>query len=206
MSASDKYDRLAGGFSEREYADPLGYSARRARTILDLGPPLAAGASVLDLCCADGIMASSLIAHGLRYTGVDFSPNMIEAARRRNPGVTFVEARMEDYEPPEPVDVTICLRSFYLADDQLGFFRRVAGYTTVKFVFDLWRIAHPPAPVLDDLRAAGFAHVELRSFFVPQRRSAPRAALPLLAALERTGPLAALLSRRFGPTFCCAYT
>ena len=205
MSASEKYDRLADGFSEREYADPVGYAARRARTILDLGPPLAAGAHVLDLCCADGIMAPPLIAHGLRYTGVDLSPNMIEAARRRNPGVTFVEARMEDYEPPAPVDVTICLRSFYLAEDQLGFFREVAGYTKVKFVFDLWRITHPPGPVLDDLGAAGFTHIELRSFFVPQRRSTPRAALPLLATLERTGPLATLLSRRFGPTFCCAY-
>ena len=54
----------------------------------------------------------------------------------RNPGLTFEVARSENYEPPEPVDATICLRSFYYPPDRQAFFRRVRGYTRKKFVFD----------------------------------------------------------------------
>jgi trans-aconitate methyltransferase len=199
-----KYAALAEGFAEREYADPAGYSARRARTIGDLGPRLPAGASLLDLCCADGIMAAPLTESGLRYTGVDASPAMLEAARRRNPGLEFTEGLMESYSPPEPVDATICLRSFYLAEDRVAFFRHVLGYTRVKFVFDFRQPAHPADLVVRDLRAAGFTRIELRPFFMPQRRALPGPAARALEALERAGPLASLLSRRFGRMFCSA--
>jgi trans-aconitate methyltransferase len=204
VSTRAKYDELADGFSEREYADPKEYSERRARLIVELGPRLASGESVVDLCCADGIMAAPLTARGLVYTGVDVSERMLEAARRRNPGIAFVAGRMEDYTPSEPVDVTICLRSVYLAPDRVAFFRRVLGYTRVKFVLDLRRQEDSVESVVHDLRAAGFSHVELRTFFMPQRRKLPGPALGALELLERTGPLANLLSRRFGRVFCSA--
>ena len=51
MSTRDKYAALADGFAEREYADPVRYSTRRAGVIAGLGPPLRAGESVVDLCC-----------------------------------------------------------------------------------------------------------------------------------------------------------
>ena len=44
----------------------------------------------------------------------------------------------------------------------------------------------------------------MRPYFVPQRRALPGVALTLLAVLERTGPLAMVLSRRFGRVFCSA--
>jgi len=203
-SIGAKYAALADGFAEREYADPAGYARRRARIIATLGPPLAPGATVLDLCCADGIMTAPLLAYGVAYTGVDASPEMLDAARRRNPGVEFREGRMEEYEPPQPVDVTVCLRSFYLAPDRVAFFRRVLGYTRVMFVFDFRPAEYPADGVLRDLRAAGCERFELRPFFMSQRHSMPGPAQSALEALERTGPLASLVSRRFGPTFCCA--
>ena len=99
MSTRDKYAALADGFAEHEYADPVRYSTRRAEVIAGLGPPLRAGESVVDLCCADGIMAAPLTSLGLVYTGVDATEQMIAAARKRNPGLDFVVDRMEDYEP-----------------------------------------------------------------------------------------------------------
>ena len=204
MSTRAKYDALADGFSEREYADPAGYSARRARVILELGPRLAPGASLLDLCCADGIMAAPLEALGLDYAGLDTSEEMLAAARLRNPGTHFVAGRIEEYEPDDPVDATICLRSFYLAEDRVAFFRRVLGYTRVKFVFDFRQPEHPAESVVRDLRRAGFTRIELRPFFAPQRRALPPPGLRLLDGLERTGPVATLLSRRFGRLFCSA--
>ncbi len=204
MSTRDKYAALADGFAEREYADPVRYSTRRAGVIAGLGPPLRAGESVVDLCCADGIMAASLTSLGLVYTGVDATEQMIAAARKRNPGLDFVVDRMEDYEPAEPVDLTICLRSFYLAEDRVGFFRRIRGYTRKKFVFDFRPMVFPVDGVLSDLREAGFSRIELRPFFLPQRKALPGAALPLLSVLEHSGPAGLALTRRVGCVFCSA--
>jgi SAM-dependent methyltransferase len=201
----EKFDRIARGYSEHDYADPVRYAARRAEVILALGPRLERGETVLDLGCGDGIMATPLTAHGLRYRGVDASEGMVVAARARNPGVPFEVARSEEYEPSEPVDATICLRSFYYPPDRQAFFRRVRGYTLKKFVFDFRPRVHDPASVVADLEAAGFARIELRPFFLPQLRHLPGAVVPLVFALERSGPLASLAARRYGRLFCAAH-
>ncbi len=204
MTVLDKYDRIADGYSEHDYADPVRYAAHRAELIVELGVQLQRGESLLDLGCGDGIMAPPLVAYGLRYQGIDASTGMVEAARARNPGLSFTVARSEDYEPPEPVDATICLRSFYYPPDRRAFFRRVASYTRRKFVFDFRPRAHEAGPIVDDLRAAGFATIELRPFFLPQLKRLPGIAVPAVYALERTGPLASLVSRRYGRVFCAA--
>ncbi len=204
MSSAEKYDRLAAGFSEREYADAVQYAARRARMIVALGPRARSGQSVLDLGCGDGIMAAPLGDYGLLYSGVDSSEQMVEAARRRHPGLAFAVSRSEEYEPPAPVDVTICLRAFYYPEDRVAFFRRVGSYTRGKFVFDFRDSVHPRRQIVRELQAAGFSRIELRPFFTPQNRRIPAPALPLLDALERTGPLAGALAQRVGRIFCSA--
>ncbi len=204
MSSNEKYDRLAPGFSEREYADPNRYSARRADMIVALGPALAAGDTVLDLGCGDGIMAGPLTGHGFRYTGVDASPQMVVEAKRRHPSLEFVAERSEDYDPPQEVDATICLRAFYYPEDRVAFFRRVRSYTRKKFVLDFRQAENSAESVLGDLRAAGFSRIEVRPFFTPQRKALPGFSLPLVSLVERTGPLAMALSHRAGRVFCSA--
>ena len=201
-----KFDRIAHGYSEHDYADPVRYAARRAQLIVELGPRLEPGQTVLDLGCGDGIMAAPLTACGLRYSGIDASAGMVDAARLRNPGLSFEISRSEDYVPAEPVDATICLRSFYYPGDRQAFFRRVGGYTLVKFVFDFRPRVHAPASVVADLRTAGFTGIVLRPFFLPQRRRLPGAVVPVVNALEWTGPLASFASRWYGRMFCAAWT
>ena len=201
----DKFDRIARGYSEHDYADPARYAARRAAIIVQLGPRLGHGESVVDLGCGDGIMATPLTAYGLRYRGVDSSAGMIDAARVRNPGLPFDVARSEDYEPPEPVDGTICLRSFYYPPDRREFFRRVRSYTRKKFVFDFRPRVHSQASIAADLEAAGFGRIAFRPFFLPQLRLLPAGVVPLVYALERTGPVASLAARRYGRLFCAAW-
>jgi SAM-dependent methyltransferase len=195
----NKYGPQAERWSEEAYADSDAYLAHRADLIVSLGPPLAPGASVLDLACGDGGLARFL--PGYRYVGVDASPEMVEAGRRR--GRELVLGDLNDYVPTEPVAATTCFRAIYYARDRAAFFRHVGDYTRTKLVFDLnprqYRVAH----IRGELRAAGFSGFELRPFFAPQRVALPESARAALHALERSGPLARLLLT-FRFSYLCA--
>src|SRR5450432_4363692 len=67
--------------------DPDRY-ARNARFVADLGAPVVellaprAGERILDLGCGDGALTAKLAALGCQVTGVDASPQQIDAARK----------------------------------------------------------------------------------------------------------------------------
>lgn len=195
----DKYGPQAERWSEDAYADSKSYLAHRAELILSLGPTLEAGDTLLDLACGDGGLADHLA--GIRYRGVDASAEMVKVARLR--GREVVLGDLNNYEPSEAVTATTCFRAIYYAADRVAFFRRVAGYTTGKLVFDLNPRQYRVEDIRADLLAAGFDRLELRPFFASQRVSLPRPAAALLRALERSGPVARLLlSVRF--SYLCA--
>jgi SAM-dependent methyltransferase len=196
-----KYDVQAERWSDTAYADAAAYLAHRAELVFSLGPPLERGDAVLDLACGDGGLADHL--PGVRYVGVDASPEMVKAGRRR--GHDVVLGDLNDYEPPEPVAATTCFRAIYYADDRPAFFRRVAAYTERKFVFDLNPRQYRVDDVRVDLRAAGFDRLDLRPFFSPQHVSLSRPAAKVLYALERSGPLARLLLGVRFSYLCAAY-
>jgi len=198
VSKAEQYARKAAGWSDAEYADATAYLAHRADLIATLGVPLAPGDEVLDLACGDGGLGEALLARGLRYRGVDATPEMVEAARRRLGGRAVVtEGDLNDYEPPEHVAATTVFRAIYYARDRAGFFRHAAGYTD-KLVFDLNPRQYPVDDVVGDLQRTGFCSVELRPFLVPQTVSLPGPLLALAKTLERSGPLArAALRARF---------
>jgi SAM-dependent methyltransferase len=196
-----KYDRQAERWSETAYGDASAYLAHRAELVGSLGPPLERGDSLLDLACGDGGLADHL--PDTRYTGVDASPEMVRAGTEH--GRNVVLGDLNDYEPPEPVAATTCFRAIYYASDRAAFFRRVAGYTERKFVFDLNPRQYRVDDVRTDLRLAGFDELELRPFFSPQRFALPRLLAASLHALERSGPLASvLLAVRFS-YLCVAF-
>ena len=199
-----KYADAAAGWSEEQYADAAGYLAHRADLVVSVGPPLVAGDVVLDLACGDAALADFLLARGLRYVGVDATEAMVAAARARLGERARVElGDLNDYEPPEPVAATTCFRAIYYARDRLEFFRRVAGYTERKLVFDLNPRQYELGDVERDLRAAGFGRLDLRPFFSPQNVALPRPAAALLHAAERTGALARL-ALRYRFSYICA--
>ena len=194
MSTSAKYTGAAERWSEEEYADSVAYLRHRAELIVSLGPRLEPGERVLDLACGDAGLADFLRAY--EYLGVDASDEMVRAARAR--GARVEVADLNDYEPPEPVAATTCFRAIYYASDRRAFFRRVAGYTEKKLVFDLNPRQYEVDEVRADLAAAGFDQVALRPFFVPQTRALPAPLAFVLRAVEKSGPLArAALRVRF---------
>lgn len=196
---SDKggqYARQAADWTERAYADVAAYLAHRAELIVRLGSRLEPGDEVLDLACGDAGLGEALLALGLRYRGVDSTPEMVGAARERVGDRAAVdEGDLNDYVPPAPVAATTVFRAIYYARDRRAFFAHVRDYTETKLVFDLNPRQYRVADVLADLRAAGFGSVELRPFFVPQTVSLPRPVLAAAKALERSGPLARLALR-----------
>jgi SAM-dependent methyltransferase len=195
-SKDDQYVRQAAGWSDEQYADVHAYLEHRARVVADLGPRLAPGDEVLDLACGDGGFGAHLLALGLRYRGVDSTPEMVAAAERRLAGRAPVElGDLNDYRPPARVAATTVFRAIYYARDRREFFRSAASYTEGKVVFDLNPRQYPLDDVLGDLREAGLPRVQLRPFFVPQTRALPRAVGALLRLAERSGPLARLVLR-----------
>jgi len=201
MSTWEKYAPDAERWSETSYADARAYLARRAELVRTLGVALAPGDTVLDLACGDGGLGDFLPEQ--RYLGVDASPEMAGAARRRGREVTCAD--LNEYEPPRPVQATLIFRAIYYARDRRALFERISGYTEKKLVFDLNPRQYRLRDVRDDLFAAGFDSLVARPFFVPQTRALPAPFLAMLRGLERCGPLARL-ALRFRFTVLCAAT
>ena len=196
MSEREQYARQAGAWTERAYADARAYLAHRADLVVSLGPTLEPGDEVLDLACGDGGLGELLLERGLRYRGVDSTPEMAAEARHRLGDRAAVDVGdLNEYVPPVPVAATTVFRAIYYARDRRAFFRHVAGYTQKKLVFDLNPRQYRLDDVLADLRAASLARVQVRPFFVPQTVALPRPLVGLATALEHTGPLARLALR-----------
>jgi SAM-dependent methyltransferase len=202
VSTSAKYSRAAERWSEEQYADSVAYLRHRAELIVSLGPRLEPGDRILDLACGDAGLADFLRLY--EYLGVDASEEMVRAAQAR--GVRVELADLNDYEPPESVAATTCFRAIYYARDRRAFFRRVAGYTEKKLVFDLNPRQYDIDEVRADLTAVGFDRVALHPFFVPQTRALPGPVAALLRAAEQSGPLArAALKLRFTYLVAASY-
>jgi SAM-dependent methyltransferase len=196
-----KYDAIAERYSAHDYADAERYYARRARLVVEHGPLLPPGSTVLDIACGDGGLGPHLLALGIDYRGVDASERMVEVARRalgdRVTRGTF------DYEPPGHVDATTIFRSLYLVPDRRTFLARVRGYTRSKLVFDFDPRAVEAAALVEDVLAAGWTHIELRPFLTPQRARLPRPVQSVLHALEPV-PGARLVTRVRFPLYVSA--
>ena len=192
----EQYARKAEGWTDAEYADARAYLDHRAELVATLGVPLREGDEVLDLACGDGGLGEHLLARGLRYTGIDAEPAMVDAARRRLDGRASVGVGdLNDFVPERPVAATTVFRAIYYAHERAAFFARAARFTERKLVLDLNPRQYRVDDVVAELVEAGFPNVALRPFFVPQTQRLPRPVVALAKAAERSGPLARLALR-----------
>lgn len=83
------YDRTAAGYAERTYK--IQQPSQRGSFMSYLASP---GASILDLGCGPGRDTNFYREQSYRVVGADLSQGMLEEARRRTPGGTFVRADM----------------------------------------------------------------------------------------------------------------
>jgi SAM-dependent methyltransferase len=193
---ADQYARAAEGWAEQQYANSAAWFAHRAELVISHGPRLEGGDEVLELACGDAALGEVLLGRGLRYRGVDITPEMVAAARARLG--ERAEAEVGDlwtYVPPAPVAATALFRALYYVPDRPAFFRHVAGYTERKLVFDFSPRRFAVDELVGELTRGGFSQVALRPFFVPTTFGLPRPLLATARMLERSGPLARLALR-----------
>jgi dTDP-3-amino-3,4,6-trideoxy-alpha-D-glucopyranose N,N-dimethyltransferase len=81
-------------------------ATRALREILQRVVPHAA--SLLDVACGTGRHLEHLRNH-FRVEGLDNSPEMLEIARNRCPGIPFHEGTLVDFRLPDTFDVVTCL-------------------------------------------------------------------------------------------------
>jgi predicted TPR repeat methyltransferase len=195
----EKFDRLAAGYREHDYADADRYFAHKARLVADLAPRLEPGDTILDYGSGDGALATPLVRRALVYHGIDASAAMVETARRREPNARFDVGTIETYVPPEPVDCIVTMRTLYLVGDRRGFFERARANVRKKLVFDFDPRVQPERVVLDELRSAGFGSVSVRPFLMAQRRRLPAPLQSLLFLAEPTPAARLVLRTGFPP-------
>jgi SAM-dependent methyltransferase len=87
----------AQNWSAADYAANAHFVPALGQPVLDLLRPQS-GERILDLGCGDGVLTEKLIGLGAKVVGVDNSPDMIEAARRRGVDARMMDARSLTFE------------------------------------------------------------------------------------------------------------
>jgi demethylmenaquinone methyltransferase/2-methoxy-6-polyprenyl-1,4-benzoquinol methylase len=83
------FDRIAPVYDAMNRTMTVGLDRRWRRVAAQA--VVRPGDSVLDACCGTGDLAIACARAGGRVTGLDFSPRMLERARRKAPGLEWVE-------------------------------------------------------------------------------------------------------------------
>ncbi len=107
MSTRAGYDHLAPRFDATPFRTPDEVLARVAAHVAAGPRP----ALALDACCGTGAAVRHLSPHCDTVTGLDFSPGMLEVARREladRDNVRFVEADLRTWTPDDAYDLVTC--------------------------------------------------------------------------------------------------
>jgi trans-aconitate methyltransferase len=103
----DVYSQNASSFAEK--FDRIGPRVADVREVFSLIPK--ENPSVLELGCGNGRDASEILKHTNNYLGIDFSPALVELARKANPKGNFQTADFEDFEFPKDLDAVFAFAS-----------------------------------------------------------------------------------------------
>lgn len=101
---------------------------------------------VLDVGCGSGTMLVAAAKAGVRAVGIDVSPAMVDAARRRVPDVTVVAADAQTADlaslaPGEPFDRVVSRFGVMFFDDPVAAFANIRAATApgARLAFVCWR-------------------------------------------------------------------
>lgn len=192
------FDDFADHF-ESILVDRLGYDTPRklARLLHDAG---GGAATVLDLGCGTGLMASALAGAACRIDGVDLSPRMLEQARAKGLYRELHVAEMLQFlrEATAQWDLIVAADVFiYMADlrpvfeavrerlapgGRLAFSIETSSAEQTELPPETGRYRHAPQRLAEALAAAGFERIRREAVVLRMESGVPVAGELLLAA------------------------
>jgi demethylmenaquinone methyltransferase/2-methoxy-6-polyprenyl-1,4-benzoquinol methylase len=92
--ALDLFSGLPGQYGRMGTLMSFGQDPRWRRAMVE-GIGVGPGDRVLDVACGTGLVSTELVRRGCTVVGLDQSPDMLAQARRRVPGVQFIEGEAE---------------------------------------------------------------------------------------------------------------
>lgn len=102
------------------YDDRMGFVPRLGESLLALLAPRA-GERIVDWGCGTGDLTASIAAAGARVTGIDASPDMIEAARRKHGAAAdFLVADGQAFRAEPPADAVFSNAALHWMTDAEG--------------------------------------------------------------------------------------
>src|SRR5215472_13539685 len=117
---------MSDDWSARQY---LKFEDERTRPPRDLlaQVPLASPRRVVDLGCGPGNSTELLVERfpKAEVIGLDSSPNMLEQARKRLPGYTSLQAKIESWKPEPATDVLFANAVFQWVPDNAQVLERL---------------------------------------------------------------------------------
>lgn len=91
-----EYERDTWNRCANSYLDTFsGFTQETVSLLIEAGE-ICAGSKVLEIGSGPGHVANHLVKLGASVTGVDFSPQMVEVAKKKYPQITFEQADAED--------------------------------------------------------------------------------------------------------------
>lgn len=113
-------------------AQYLAFAGERLHPAVDLlnRIPLESPRTILDLGCGAGNVTRLLAERwpDAVLTGVDSSPEMLEKARQTCPRAAWIEADLNRWEPPQPVDLLFSNAALHWLEDHGVLFPRLAAW------------------------------------------------------------------------------
>jgi trans-aconitate 2-methyltransferase len=153
--------------------------------------PLVSAERALDLGCGPG-NSTELIAGRYpeaRLTGVDASPDMLAAARRRLPAAAFVEADVAAWAPQAPVDLMFANALLQWVPDHIDVVARLMGHLRPGGVFALQVPDNQMEPSHEAMRATAAAGPWGAKFTTPIAREVVPPIETYYDRLVRFGPV-----------------
>ncbi len=99
----EAFSRIYNEYGWNVYAEL--FAGRLLRWLREAGVSVS---TAVDLGCGTGVLCRALADSGIRVTGVDLSPSMIEQARAAGGSIPYVVEDMVSYRPDSPCDLVTC--------------------------------------------------------------------------------------------------
>lgn len=168
-----------------------GLASYRRELGIDLS--LAPGARWVDLCCGSGKALAEAAREDVTVVGVDLVDHHVPA----RPGLSFVVAPVDQWEPDAPVDLVTCVHGLHYVGDKLGLLERAASWLAPggRFVanFDVASVVRVDGrpfgrTLRKALREAGFSYDNRNRRIACAGVGRPRLPFTYLGADDKAGP------------------